>query len=666
MSGCCKAVFIGSLSLLVLLGFGGVILGEGCFSCHDLLKLGSVVDPAISPDGRWIAYVTVSPPDTSMGERRTNSDIWIVRFDGGSPPRRFAFGPAEESSPRWSPDGRWIAFLSDREGDGKQVYRIRFGGGEAERITGFGAGVHSFSWSPDGGRFALIAPEQLPATVEEERSRGDDEIVVDGEDRFARVWIVDSTTGEGDAVTPESLHVQSLDWSPDGAAIACIVSDRPTSDEMYYRSRLEVIRLIDGDRALLSKNAGGIPRWSPDRRSIAFIYKLEHPEMTIQVPVVAVVDAAGGNLRLLGKRHQGSFRDPRWLPDCKKLVVIEMAGVRGRLVKLSIEDEDVDHLEDMNIPYYGTNSFDVSRDGSRIAWLKGGPQSPPELWSREKGLLGGERKLTGVNDWLEDRTLPTAEVVKWSSRDGTEIEGILYLPPGYSEERRYPAVVAVHGGPMWSWWLGWHGTWHEWAVPLACRGFVVLLPNPRGSLGYGIGFARANFDDFGGGDLEDILAGADFLVDRGYADQSRLGIGGWSYGGYMSSWAVTQTKRFAAAVVGAGVTNLFSFHGTTDITPTFLRSYLRDIAYRRPGAYRKHSAVDFVQNAGTPTLIIHGEEDERVPVGQAYELYRGLRQSGVTTELVVYPREGHAFREIYHQIDLLERIIGWYERHLEN
>jgi dipeptidyl aminopeptidase/acylaminoacyl peptidase len=192
----------------------------------------------------------------------------------------------------------------------------------------------------------------------------------------------------------------------------------------------------------------------------------------------------------------------------------------------------------------------------------------------------------------------------------------------------------------------------------------VLLPNPRGSTGYGVGFARANFDDWGGGDFEDILAGADFLVEQGYADPDRVGIGGWSYGGYLSSWAVTQTRRFAAAVVGAGVTNLFSFHGTTDITPTFLEYYFRDVAYARPDAYREHSAINFVRQARTPTLILHGEEDVRVPVGQAYEFYHGLRQSAVETELVVYPREGHGFSEIRHQIDLLERIIGWFERYL--
>jgi dipeptidyl aminopeptidase/acylaminoacyl peptidase len=184
-------------------------------------------------------------------------------------------------------------------------------------------------------------------------------------------------------------------------------------------------------------------------------------------------------------------------------------------------------------------------------------------------------------------------------------------------------------------------------------------------MAYGPGFARANFDDWGGGDYEDVISGADFLVNEEYASRDRLGIGGWSYGGYMSAWAVTQTARFKAAVAGAAVTNLFSFHGTTDITPTFLEEYFRDVAYRRAEAYRSHSPVEHVTGAKTPTLVLHGEGDARVPVSQGYEMYYGLRQSGVEVEMVVYPREGHSFREIHHQVDMIRRIVDWFERHLD-
>lgn len=665
LDGTSRKVFcIAALVLLVVCHAAAA--DEGCFSCSDLLRLRWVRGPAISPDGRMIAFEVIEPADTSRGERRSNSDVWLVSFDGSRASRRFAFGTATERGPAWSPDGRWLAFLSDRAAEGTmQVYRMRFDGGEAEKITDFEDGASSFAWSSDGRRLAVVAVDPLPEDVREARERGEDERVVDRDDRYSRLWVVDSKTGTGKVVTPESLHVQSVAWSPDGERVAMIVSDRTISDETYWNSRLEVLRLSSEERSILARKAQGNPAWSPDGGSIAFIQNSEHPEVTVAVPLVAVVETNSGDVRLFGRRHQGTLAYPRWMPDGDKLLVVEVAGVTVRLAYLNIKEDKVEPFVDIQVPYYRGNFFDISKDGSRIAVVRGSDKSPPDLWSVERGWFGNERRLTDVNPWLAERNLPAGRAVKWTSRDGTEIDGVLFLPPDFTEGRRYPAVINVHGGPMWVWWFGWHGTWHEWAIPLACRGFIVLLPNPRGSIGNGVGFARANFDDWGGGDFEDVLAGADFLVEKGYADPDRIGIGGWSYGGYMSSWAVTQTKRFAAAVVGAGVTNLFSFHGTTDITPTFLTMYFRDVAARRPEAYRSHSAINFVQNAKTPTLILHGEGDVRVPVGQAYELYRGLQQAGAPTELVVYPREGHGFREIHHQIDLVRRVVEWYERHLK-
>lgn len=654
-------VFISSV--ILLFSHIGEALSDECFSAGDLMRLRTASNPSISPGGRWIAYEVTEPPDTSRGEDLEQSDIWIADFEGGRAPRPFAFGPSLEHSPRFSPDGVWVGFISDRGGT-MQVYRIRVDGGEAERITDFGESVSSFSWSPDGARLAVIVADPIPEAVRERRERGSDEREIDGEDRFGRLWIVDASTGEGEAVSPENLHIESAAWSPDGSGIALITASRPTNNETYFNARLELLELGEGRRTELSDKAAGPVSWNEEGSSIAFIYRVEHADVTVGVPTVAIIDVSTGDRRILGRNHAGTLQFPRWIRGGERLVVVEIAGVRKRLAYLSVENDEVDDFEEILGPYYGGIPFDVSPDGSKVAMLKGTTDTPPELWAKELGFLGKTRRLTRLNPWLEGRSLPKPSAVKWTSRDGTEIEGVLVLPPGYSKGTRYPAVLSIHGGPMWAWWLGWHGTWHEWAMELACRGFVVLLPNPRGSVGYGVGFARANFDDWGGGDFEDVIAGADFLVENGYADGSRMGICGWSYGGYMSAWAITQTDRFSAAVVGAGVTNLYSFHGTTDITPTFLEKYFRETAYRRPQAYRDHSSMSFVRNAGTPTLILHGEEDSRVPAGQAYELYRGLVQSGVEVELVVYPREGHGFREILHQIDLVDRIAEWFERHL--
>jgi dipeptidyl aminopeptidase/acylaminoacyl peptidase len=636
------------------------------FAIEDIFKLRWVSAPAISPGGRYVAYVVEEPADTLKGCKTSNADIWVIDLEDRDNPRPFAFGDSRESAPAWSAEGAYLYFLSDRGGKGSsQVWRIASSGGEAEPVSAFDGMAVIFALSPDGSKIAVTVKPGGNAGKGEEQSEGRDWKVVSKQHERHRLWVIDAITGEGAAVTSEEYHVSSACWSPDGKALAMITADDSGANETYFNSRLEIIDLSDRGISLVNDRAAGTPSWSPDGTMIAFSYRQLHDGMTLPARVVSVISPDGSGLKLLGERHDGTLARPVWMPEGDKLLVINLNGVRCELATISVNDAKVEKIETLDIPYYLRSSFDISRDGSKIVHLKGSVESPPDVWIWERGLFSGSSRLTHVNRWLENRELPEAKIVNWKSRDGTSIEGVLWLPADYDRDGSFPAVVNVHGGPMWAWWYGWHGNWHDWAIPLASRGFVVLLPNPRGSMGYGSGFARANFDDWGGGDYEDVIAGADYLVSEGYASRERLGIGGWSYGGFMTCWAVTKTARFSAAVAGAAVANLFSFHGTTDITPSFLEEYFREIAYERPEAYRSHSPVEYVSSARTPTLILHGENDQRVPVGQGYEFYHGLKQSGVECEMVVYPREGHSLREIRHRIDLLERVVNWFELYLE-
>jgi dipeptidyl aminopeptidase/acylaminoacyl peptidase len=652
--------------VLVLVAAAEAAGAKEPFTIDDMFRLRQVSSPVISAGGRFVAYVVTEPADTLKDQRSGNPDIWVIDLEDRDHPRQFAFSDSRETSPAWSVDDMYLYFLSDR-GDGKkaQVWRIATSGGEAEQVTSLEGGTVSFVLNPNGKRIAVTSGRGKTSDEKKALSQGSDWKIV-GEDRpVHRLWIVDSETGESTPVTSEGFHVSTASWSPDGNKLAMITADASGSNETYFNSRLELIDLSDRGITLISEDAGGNPAWSHDGIRLAFAYRQRHEGNTLPADVIAVINADGSDLKLLGERHEGTLVNPAWMPEDDKLLVINLNGVRGELATVSVGDSKVERIEELDIPYYLRKSFDISRDGSRIVFLKGSAKSPPEVWLWESGLLKGSDQLTHVHRWLEEKEIPEAKVVRWKSRDGTEIEGVLWLPSGFRKDGTFPAVVNVHGGPMWAWWYGWHGNWHDWAIPLASRGFVVLLPNPRGSLGYGPGFARANFDDWGGGDYEDVISGADFLVSEGYASRDRLGIGGWSYGGFMTSWAVTKTARFKAAVAGAAVTNLFSFHGTTDITPTFLEEYFREIAYERAEAYRSHSPVEFVAGSRTPTLVLHGENDVRVPVSQGYEFYNGLEQSGVEAEMVVYPREGHSFNEIRHQIDLIERVVGWFELHLK-
>jgi len=604
-----KRVYLSAVVLLALTAFWSLSAPaeeEGCFDCEDIEKLEFIANPVISPNGERVAYVLSHYPESASGGDRMDQDIWMAFTDKRKDPFPFAFGPDREANPRWSPSGDRLAFISNREGKA-QVFWIDPGGGEAERVTSFNGEVLSFSWSPDGGRLAAVIKEERDSSSTSEEGFGGDEFEVDEMHRNARLWLVDSHTGEGERVTGAEIHVQAADWSPDGGSLALIVSDGAGANSAYYHSRLEILDIESGNRKVISENASRHAEWSRDGRRILFTYRKVQGPNTVEASFVAVIGVDGEGLRLLGSNHLGTLSAPRWHPDGKRLVAIDVEGVRGKLSYISIEEDEIEKITDLDIPYYLGNSFDVSGDGKRIVTLKSENTLPPQLWLvEEKLFFGGPDELTGHNEWLSERKLPEAEIVEWKSRDGTMIEGVLFTPPGFDDGRRYPSVVNVHGGPMWAWWHGWHGSWHEWAVPLACRGFVVLLPNPRGSMGYGAGFARANFNDWGGGDFEDVVAGAEFLVEEGYTDPAHIGIGGWSYGGYLSSWALTHTGLFKAAVVGAGVTNLFSFHGTTDITPDFLKQYFEEIPYGIPERYSSHSPVYAAAGASAPTLILHG------------------------------------------------------------
>jgi dipeptidyl aminopeptidase/acylaminoacyl peptidase len=288
----------------------------------------------------------------------------------------------------------------------------------------------------------------------------------------------------------------------------------------------------------------------------------------------------------------------------------------------------------------------------------------PDVWTVDLDGGGELTRRTHCNPELEAAQLGTTEIVRWASDEGVEVEGILIKPSSYQAGQRYPLVVQVHGGPTWQWVNGFYANWHDWAQMLAGRGYAVLLPNPRGSTGRGPEYSNANFGDVGGGEYRDMLAGVDAMIERGIADPDGLGIGGWSWGGYMTAWTVSQTTRFKAAVMGAGLPNMISDNSIGDI-PSANLSYFEQTAYHDPDSYYDRSAIKHIRNATTPTLILHGEADKRVNMWQGVEMYMALKTLGVPTQLVTYPREPHGIQERKHQLDLMRRVVEWYDRYLQ-
>ena len=647
---------------------GSLVLGQEKrpLKPEDVVDIRTASDVQISADGRWVAFVVTEPADPTKPQKPRDTNIWVVPADGSHPARSFAASPKSDTHPRWSPDGRYLAFLSDRgepageEKEAKnQVYLMRTDGGEAEQLTNLKGGVTDLRWSRDGKMIAFTVLDPDTEAEQKAHKEGCDENFVDHHYKFARLWVLTLTDREAEQVTKQDLHISGFDWSADGAELTMSASSTPRNDDTYWHARLVVVRRLTGEIVRsLSEDFAGDLRWSPDGQTIAF---QEYSPNRI-ASWLAVVPAAGGPSRPLLKDYAGTVRDYEWEADSKHLVAEFNQRTHDQFLRVDSSDGSVTEMPaETALP---ASDFASSLDGRTLAYARGAADSPPDVWAYMTGGTPG--RLTGLNPQAKNWRLGAVKDISWKNqKDGTTIYGVLVTPPDFKPGQAYPTIVEVHGGPVWAWWSGWLGSWHEWAQLLASNGYVVLLPNPRGSIGQGWKFTEANRDDWGGGDFRDIMDGVDYLIAQKIADPNRLGIGGWSYGGFMTSWAVTHTNRFKAAVVGAAVTNLFSFDGTTDITPSFLRYYFLDFPFTRRADYDQHSAMSFLKNCKTPSLVLHGEADERVPTSQGWEFYNGLRMLGVPAEMVTYPREHHGFLERAHQVDVLTRLLAWYDKYLK-
>ena len=630
---------------------------------EDIVDIREVSDPQISPNGKWVAFVVTEPADPNKPELPRNSDIWVVPSDGSRPPRKYAFTPKQELMPRWSPDGSYLAFLSNRGEDEKnQIHLMYTNGGEAEAITEAKEDVGKFKWLSDSKYIAYTSKDSLTSEEEKKKKAKDDARVLDENFKYMRLYELSLVSREVTLTTKEDESVNDFDYSPDGSHVVLSTSPTPKLDDVLFHSKLVVINRDGSGRKVLSEKSCGNVRWSRDGKQILYFA----PVGKVYTMLPGLISPDGGETTLLAEDYIGTIWEMEWFPTSQSILVSSQEGVQGIIGELDLRSGKTTPLTKVGHPFlYSIKSYwSFNADDNLIAYIDASANSPEDIWIM-KSDGSGVKRLTNVNPQADCLAFGAQEAIQWSSKDGTLVEGILVKPADYEEGKRYPLVTQVHGGPEWSWWNGWQASWHDWAQLLASNGYAVLLPNPRGSDGYGWQFVEANLSDWGGGDFEDIMSGVDYLIEEGIADPEQLGVGGWSYGGFMTSWVVSQTERFKAAVMGAGLSSLTSFYGTTDI-PSFMKLCFEGHPFDRKQVYEQHSALTFIKNVQTPTLILHGEDDLRVPVSQGYEFYQGLREMGVETKFVVYPREAHPCEERAHQVDLLKRILEWYDKHLKN
>jgi dipeptidyl aminopeptidase/acylaminoacyl peptidase len=616
---------------------------------EDVLALRAVNDAQISPDGQWIAY-TVTRAD--MEQNASDADIWLVSTKAGAP-TRLTTNKKSDTSPRWSPDGRQLAFISARE-EKPQVYLISPFGGEPERLTENKGGVRQIAWSPDGKAIAYVADPE-PTPDEEKRIKDkDDAIVIDTNYKFARLWVLDLVTRKARLAALGDGTVADPQWSPDGKQIAYVTNPTPKADDNQL-SDIWIVAAAGGTPRKLVENPGPdqSPRWSPDGSQIAYVTS---PRFDVRQSQLAVIPASGGAPRTVATAFVYQPSAPAWSPDGRTLYFGASVRTTTQLFAVSAAGGTPRALSDVHATINGGT---LSRDGNTIAYTQSDLQHPADVHvARVGATLLEPKKLSDHNPQVAALALGRGEVVKWKSSDGMEIEGVLIYPVGYRAGTRYPLVAEIHGGPAGAWTESFPGSWANAGHVLAGQGFAVLYPNPRGSSAYGEPFLRANVKDWGAGDYRDIQTGIDALIARGIVDSTRLAQSGWSYGGYMTAWTLTQTNRFKAVVVGAGLTDMFSMYSTNDI-PRTLDGYFGAEPWNDTTEYRKRSAMTFIKSARTPTLILHGQADQRVPIGQAQELYVGLRKNGVPVQLVFYPREPHGLQEPRHQLDKLKRENDW-------
>lgn len=625
-----------------------------------ILNLKSVSQPRLDPSCQYVAYVLRLPRSEEDEPGGRYSEIWVASLEGGEP-RQFTSKPVNAWAPHWTADGREISFLSKRDDYDKstQVYLIPVDGGEARILTHHETGIKSYRWSPDGRWIAFTA---VDAKSEEEKSgeeEGRDWIVMHEDEKFTRLWIYDTETGESELLYRDDLNVWSYRWSPDSRSIFFQAADRPGADPSLMFKKIYQIPIRGSKPKLVTETEGklGDMTISPDGSNLAFLGAVSvNDPLPQSVFITAMAEEEPVNLT---EGFEESAFGVDWVDD-ETLLLVTNRGTRTTLSTLNIRTSYRTYLVDSEQIIH---SVDYSPDKEIFAVSASSPLHPSDVfWGSvdRDGLI----PLTDHNPELESVKLARQEAIKWVGPDELSIEGVLTYPLDYRKSRSYPLILLIHGGPEGVSRNGW--TTHPLSPVqlLAAKGYMVLQPNYRGSGGRGVQFSKGDHYDLGGKEFQDVLAGIDALIESGLVDGDRVGTAGWSYGGYFSAWAATRySYRFKAAVVGAGLSNWISFAGTTDIPYEMSLVHWDSWWFDVPDLHWERSPLRHINGANTPTLVVHGARDDRVHPEQGMELYQALRIKGVPTKLVLYPREPHGLGERAHQLDFMERLVEWFDEY---
>jgi dipeptidyl aminopeptidase/acylaminoacyl peptidase len=610
----------------------------------------------ITPDGRRVAFEVWE----RTSEQKARSRIWTVDTGGGEA-QPLTHGKKSDTSPRWSPDGKRLAFLATGEGekDKPQLHIMAADGGETQQICALPNGASDLAWAPDGSRIAFIS-------LAGDEPGDDPKVFTPDKGRHHRLWTVRPDYDIPELVTPDGITVWEFSWSPDSKQLALYYA-RGVETTDWYHSQIGVVAASGGavrqltQFAPVSRQASALA-WSPDGKQLAYVSGSWSDPGRGGGDIFAL-DVASGESRNLTPGVAISATWCAWFPDGRRLLYTAVDEVNHQVGILDIADGSLTALDRTFVMQWDQPTLSPTPDRRSFATVHSTATQPNDVYlgTLADGAASIEwKRLSRLNPIAEETFVQIpSEHIRYASVDGVLIDALFTPAVNHKGDGLPPLYVNVHGGPSGAWCDEWDGLSYMYSA----AGFAVLRVNYRGSWGRGVAFADGVLGDMGGKDFHDIMAGVDYLIAQGLIDGERLAIGGWSNGGYLSAWAVTQTNRFKSATMGAGISDWHNMHAQTNIADADIL-LLQANPLENSDAYRRASPITFASRVTTPTLILHGEDDPAVPVAQAYAFYRALCERNVPTELAVYPREGHGLQERDHVVNCFERELRWLEKYV--
>lgn len=624
----------------------------------DLINLKRVGSPVISADGQHVAFTI---RETNWDENAYETEIWLGDAATGTT-RQVTNARKSSMQPAFSPDGAWLGFVSDRDGK-RQLYRIAPGGGEAEKLTSTEDGVNNFAWSPDGKQIAFTMIDPMPEALKEREKRWGDIKIEDQDQRYTHLHLLDLATRTTRPLTKGNIVVGNFAWSPNGRRIA--YDHRQSSDAADGGTAdISVVVTTTGEAQVVVAQEGPDtnPQWAPDGSQLAFETAMAKPSFYFQNGAIATIAFGSTTVQSVTDAFDENPSLIRWTNAGIQFSASQRTW--SYLFTLNPATKAITRHAPRDA-WIGSG-FSLSADGTRVAFIATGASEFPEVYVAPVQTMAGTR-LTDAGAQIAAWPKHSREVIAWKSQDGAEIEGVLHKPADFQAGRRYPLLVVIHGGPTGVSRPTPYGSGTTYPIDLfLAKGALVLEPNYRGSAGYGEKFRSLNVRNLGIGDAWDVISGVDALVQKGLADRDRVGSMGWSQGGYISAFLTTRhSDRFKAISVGAGISDWMTYYVNTDIHP-FTRQYLKATPWDDPKIYADTSPMTYIKQARTPTLIQHGNEDARVPIPNAYQLYQGLRDQNVPVQLSIFKGFGHGINKPKANRAAMQQNLDWFTRYIWN